>query len=183
MSGQRATWLYAVVPAGAAAPAGRVTGLAGEPPRRVVHAPLAAVVGTVDLPADGSLQERLRDPRWLEDAARSHHAVVAAYASAGPTAPLRLATVYHDDDRVRAVLRRHTATLAAAMDLVAGRAEWGLQAYPAASDPSPAPAAPATEPAATGPAATARPGTPAGVGTAGTVDEVGPADAYAATTA
>lgn len=134
MSSRAATWWYAVVPADAAVPAGQVSGLTGEPVRLVAHPPVAAVVGPVDLPADGSLPQRLRDPEWLEQAARRHHAVVSAYAASCPTAPLRLATVHRDDERVRQALRRHRTTLAATLATVAGRAEWGVQVYRAAPE-------------------------------------------------
>jgi hypothetical protein len=108
------------------------------------------------------LQDLLRDPRWLEEAARRHHAVVAAYASIGPTAPLRLATVYRDDDRVRDVLCRRTTMLAAALDTVAGRDEWGVQAYAAAAAaPVPGQGEPTAPLEVTGPGGTrtGRPGT------------------------
>lgn len=156
MGDQPATWVYAVVAAGGAAPA--VTGVAGERVRLVECGRLAAVVGTVDLPAgDDPLQQRLRDAGWLEHAARRHHEVVAACAHAGATAPLRLATVYRDELRVREMLHRHAATLQQCLEVVAGREEWGVQAYllrpePTAEPAAPAPASPRPVPAASAPA-------------------------------
>ncbi|HEY8452948.1 MAG: GvpL/GvpF family gas vesicle protein [Micromonosporaceae bacterium] len=145
MGDRLATWVYAVVAAGRAAPA--VTGVADEPLRLVESGRLAAVVGSVDLPAgDDALQRQLRDAGWLEHAARRHHEVVAACAAAGATVPLRLATVYRDDSRVREMLRHHAATLQTCLEAVAGREEWGVQAYllrpepTAAASPPPAPA-------------------------------------------
>src|SRR5690606_38664933 len=129
-----------------------------EPVRLVECGRLAAVVGSVDLPAgDDPLQQRLRDAGWLEHAARRHHEVVAACAHAGATAPLRLATVYRDDLRVREMLRRHAVTLLDCLEAVAGREEWGVQAYllrpePTAVPSPPAPAPPRPVPAASAPA-------------------------------
>jgi hypothetical protein len=65
--------------------------------------------------------------------------VVTGYFHRAPTVPFRLATVYHDDAGVRDLLERRRRELLATLDSVAGRAEWGAQAY--ASAPGPVPAA------------------------------------------
>src|SRR5690606_22491867 len=152
MGDQPATWVYAVVAAGGATPA--VTGVADEPVRLVECGRLAAVVGSVDLPAgDDPLQQRLRDAGWLEHAARRHHEVVAACAHAGATAPLRMATVYRDDLRVREMLRRHADTLRQCLEAVAGREEWGVQAYLLRPEPTAVPSPPTPAPPRPVPAA------------------------------
>ncbi|RKE17527.1 GvpL/GvpF family gas vesicle protein [Streptomyces sp. TLI_171] len=126
------SWLYAVVPAGAGAtPAAGPGGVAGEPPRLVAAGALGAVVGSVpsaDFDAE-ALERRLRDPRWLEDAVRAHHRVVEEVCAAGRGLPLRFATVYRDDDRVRALLAAHAPAFLAALARIADRTEWGVKAY------------------------------------------------------
>lgn len=94
-------------------------------------ASLQAVVGDVD-PVDFSthaLAEHREDLAWLGAMARAHHEVVAAVGARRPVVPLSLATVYHDDDRVRSAIGERAAVFEAALDRVAGRAEWGVKAF------------------------------------------------------
>lgn len=128
---QRGSWLYAVTqglePGGLAA----LTGVAGERPRAVEGAGLVAVVGTVPLASFGeeALRRNMEDLDWLAAVARAHDAVVDAVVRARPAVPLRLATVYHDDDRVRAVLSERHGEFRRLLDLVNGRTEWGVKAF------------------------------------------------------
>jgi gas vesicle protein GvpL/GvpF len=92
-----------------------------------------------------ALRRRLEDLQWLETTARAHHAVVDEAARAGPVAPVRFATVYLDDERVRGLLTERAAAFAAALDRVRGRAEWGVKGYAA---PSEAPVEPEPTPGA-----------------------------------
>jgi hypothetical protein len=137
-------YLYAVTDADAPDPA-VAAGVDGAPVRRVVAGRLAAVVSTVDAVRFGeeALQRSLEDLRWLEATARAHHAVVGAVAENGPVAPVRLATVYLDDERVAALLDERAAAFAAALDRVRGRVEWGVKGFAtpaaAAAEPEPEP--------------------------------------------
>ncbi len=75
-------------------------------PRLVVASGLQAVVS--DVPRDEfearALDDKLEDLGWLAATARAHHHVVDAVGSRRTVAPLSLATVYFDDDRVRELL-------------------------------------------------------------------------------
>ncbi|MBF6078871.1 GvpL/GvpF family gas vesicle protein [Nocardia beijingensis] len=124
-------WLYAVTPGREAEELGGLTGVAGEPVRAVVVDGLTAIVGSVPLEVYGEqpLKARLEDLDWLEATARAHDAVVSAMVRRGPTVPLRLATVFLGDDRVRDLLAERRADFAAALELVSGRTEWGVKAY------------------------------------------------------
>ena len=137
MTGEPAVWVYAVTPAELPPPP--ATGVDGRPVRRVTHGDLAAVVGTVGWTDPAELDRRLRRPAGLEELARAHHAVVTACFAAGPTVPFRLATLYRDDMGVRGLLAERHKELAAALDAVDGRAEWGVQAYAVIPDPPPDP--------------------------------------------
>ncbi|MEU8824953.1 GvpL/GvpF family gas vesicle protein [Streptomyces sp. NPDC048636] len=135
MNGPDSTWLYAVMTApsegGAPAALTGVTGVAGEPVRLVVGSGLAAVVGSVprgDFDED-ALRDHLEDLRWLERAARAHHRVINESARHGQVVPLRFATLYHDDERVRAMLEERRDDLADTLARVTGRTEWGVKAY------------------------------------------------------
>ncbi|MBF6297186.1 GvpL/GvpF family gas vesicle protein [Nocardia amamiensis] len=125
-------WLYAVTTAGnLAEELGGITGVAGEPVRAVLSDGLAAVIGTVPLEVFGEqpLRRNLEDLDWLEATARAHDAVVSAVVRRGPAVPLRLATVFLDEDRVREMLDDRRADFDAALTLVSGRTEWGVKAY------------------------------------------------------
>jgi len=130
---------------------------------------LAAVVGSLppDLAGEEELRDRLRDPAWLERTVRAHHQVVSGFFRRTPTVPFRMATVCRGDARVRELLAEQAGGLRAALSAVAGRAEWGVQAYPgqvpngppAGPPPGPPPGPPAGQvpvPAAGDPG---RPGT------------------------
>jgi Gas vesicle synthesis protein GvpL/GvpF len=109
------------------------TGVEAVPVRTVVEGPLAAVVASVDRDrfSEESIRARLEDLEWLEKLARTHHEVVDRIARAHSIAPVRMATVYLDDAGVRKLLRDHCAELAAALDRVRGRSEWGVKGYAA----------------------------------------------------
>jgi Gas vesicle synthesis protein GvpL/GvpF len=130
-------YLYAV--GGAALrtvlPAG-LPGIGEEPVRVLVADRLAAVVSSVDPAGFGAepLRHNLEDMSWLAATARAHHAVVDAVWRREPIAPLRLATVYVDDDNVRTMLQTRQAAFLALLDRIRGRQEWGVKAF-AVSDP------------------------------------------------
>ncbi|MEU4313805.1 GvpL/GvpF family gas vesicle protein [Nocardia sp. NPDC024068] len=108
-----------------------VAGVAGEPPRTVTAGRLAAVVGSVPLEVfgDAPLRRNLEDLDWLEAVARTHDAVVSVLLRQGAVVPLRLATVFLDDDRVRDLLHERRDDFESALALVRGRTEWGVKAY------------------------------------------------------
>lgn len=115
-----------------------VTGLRGAPLELVEHRGLVAVVSAVDLAEFGEegLKRNLEDLAWLEEVARGHDDVVHAVAGLGPVAPLRLATIYHDDDGVRTRLEEQHDPLLGALDRVTGRHEWSVKAYAPPPDES-----------------------------------------------
>lgn len=97
--------------------------------------PLTAVVQHLPRPEAGedAWQARLSDPAALERTARAHHAVVSAVARRTTTVPLALATLYLGDDRVRDALMADTERFSAVLRRIAGREEWGVKVYPAAT--------------------------------------------------
>ncbi|RDI21107.1 gas vesicle protein GvpL/GvpF [Rhodococcus sp. AG1013] len=125
-------WVYAVTTEGPF-PGGisGIRGVAGEELRTVTESGFAAVVGTVRLDTFGeeALRRNLEDLDWLAETARRHDAVVAAICAGGATVPLRLATVYFDDDRVRTMLRDNAQQLGEALEQITDRSEWGVRSY------------------------------------------------------
>ncbi|MGI5220694.1 GvpL/GvpF family gas vesicle protein [Nocardia sp. CA-290969] len=125
-------WLYAVAGTEVSTGAlGDLTGVAGETPRPVRSGELTAVVGSVPLAVFGDqpLRRNLEDLDWLEATARAHDAVISALLRRGPVIPLRLATVFLDEERVRHLLGERRADFESALTLVRGRTEWGVKAY------------------------------------------------------
>ncbi|REE95784.1 GvpL/GvpF family gas vesicle protein [Thermomonospora umbrina] len=148
---EQAVYLYAVARGLRAEDLAGVPGPAGSGVRIIEHAGLSAVVGDVPLDEFGEepLKTNLERLDWLEETARTHHDVVSAAASAAPTAPVSLVTVYRDDDRVRAMLDLRRDALTAALERISGRREWGLKVY----------AEPRREPEERAPADDGKPGT------------------------
>ncbi|WP_432136655.1 MULTISPECIES: GvpL/GvpF family gas vesicle protein [unclassified Streptomyces] len=142
MTGQL-TYAYAVLHANAA-PRPRalaaVRGVAQAPVTMVTSGSLAAAVSAVPEEAfsQAALQVRLEDLGWLEATARAHHLVVDTLAARTSVLPLRLATVYLDDDRVREMLHAHEAAFNASLDRLADHVEWGVKIY-AEAPPTPRP--------------------------------------------
>lgn len=108
-----------------------LSGVSGAPVRVVAETPFTALVSTVDLEEYGEqgLRKNLESLPWLEATARAHHDVVDVVARSAPTAPVRIATVYRDDDRVREVLRERHEQLTEVLGRVVARTEWGVKAY------------------------------------------------------
>jgi hypothetical protein len=90
---------------------------------------LVGLVSSVDLDEYGEegLRRNLERLDWLESAARGHDAVVQAAAVVAPTAPMRLATIFHDDDGVRRRLEEQAPRIHAVLDRVEGHEEWSVK--------------------------------------------------------
>ncbi|MBX6767835.1 MAG: GvpL/GvpF family gas vesicle protein [Actinomadura rubrobrunea] len=126
-----AVYLYGVARGLDPAVLGGITGVASASVRAVPEGDLIALVSTVDLADFGedALRDHLEDLAWLEATARAHHEVVDRAAQAAPTAPVRIATLYRDDDRVRQVLADRHGEFTRVLDLISGRTEWGVKIY------------------------------------------------------
>lgn len=126
-----AVWLYAVIRGGAVDRIGGLLGVDGETVRRVDGNDLSAIVGTVHLEEFGeeALRRNLENLDWLAVKARAHDAVISAIARSGPVLPVRMATVYLDDERVEELLTTRCQDFIAALNRVTGRDELGVKAF------------------------------------------------------
>ena len=99
---------------------------------------LDAVVADVPLAefSEEALTRNLESLSWLEEVARGHDDVVRLVSSHGPTAPLRLATIFHDDDAVRGRLGEWRDAIVDVLDRVEGRAEWSVKVIAPAVEPA-----------------------------------------------
>lgn len=135
----RVVWVYAITEALDPDQLAGLTGAGGEPVRAVTEAGLTAVVGSVDAQAFGEQARAslLSDLVSIEQLGRAHHEVIARVAAEGPVLPLRLATVYPDDQTVRTLLGRSSAEFEVMLESFRGTEEWGVKVYlgTAAADP------------------------------------------------
>ncbi|MGO4631413.1 GvpL/GvpF family gas vesicle protein [Streptomyces sp. 2RAF24] len=76
-----------------------------------------------------TLKRRFEDLEWLEGVARAHHEVVQTIAAHDTVLPLRMATVYQNDDRARQALAAQRSVFAERLSLLRGRSEWGVKLY------------------------------------------------------
>jgi hypothetical protein len=122
-------------------------GLRDGPLSLVHHQGLDAVTSDVPLEEfdEAGLSQHLEDLVWLEEVARTHDDVVRRVAAHAPTAPLRLATVFHDEEGVRRRVEEWHAPLVEVLDRIDGRAEWSVKVLVGGTPPRAA--APAAEPA------------------------------------
>jgi hypothetical protein len=128
-------YLYAIGDAALASLViGGLVGVGGAPVRVIVSGRLAAVVSSVPRQQFGeeSLRRNLENLPWLTATARAHHRVVDAIGRDHPIAPLRLATVYVDDDSIRALVDAEEEAFTAALERIRGCHEWGVKAFAAA---------------------------------------------------
>ncbi|MQY35424.1 hypothetical protein SRB17_34020 [Streptomyces sp. RB17] len=120
-----------------------VRGVADAPVTLVRTGGVAAAVSAVprDEFSEAALKTGLEDMRWLEATARAHHLVIETLARYSTVLPLRLATVYLDENRVRDMLREQEASLTTLLNRLADHDEWGVKVYaevPPTSEPVPA---------------------------------------------
>ncbi|MGW9169892.1 GvpL/GvpF family gas vesicle protein [Streptomyces decoyicus] len=157
----RISYVYAIGRTGTAldAWAPQLTGLRDGPLRTVASGRLTALVSSV--PADAfsaeGMKAQLEDLTALEAIARTHHAVVEAAYAGTMVLPMRLATVYLDDARVRSMLDERGAEFDALLSRLEGHAEVGVKVY---ADARAAAAAEAPA-AAAGASGSPAPGSPA----------------------
>lgn len=131
MSGTALGWyVYCVVPT---APGVTLEGMAGVDPRFEVQSstegPLSAVVSRVGLEEFGAdaLRQNLEDLPWLERTARAHDAVLARALDGSDVVPLRLCTIFTDEERVRDMLRRRRQVLLDDLAHLQGHVEWSVK--------------------------------------------------------
>ncbi|GAQ52005.1 GvpL/GvpF family gas vesicle protein [Streptomyces acidiscabies] len=130
-------YVYAVCPPFETPLPADLTGVVGEPPARLAHGHLVAVVSRVPEEdfAEEPLRRRLEDLDWLTETAHAHERVVDALTTVTTPLPLRLATVFRDDSGVRTMLEQGEARFRHVLERIAGRVEWGVKVYVARAAP------------------------------------------------
>jgi hypothetical protein len=124
-----ALWAYCVAGAGAALP-DRLPGVAAEHEvEQIEHGELCALVSRVPLDefAEEALRRNLNDFDWLERVARAHEAILERALAGATIVPLRLCTIFADEQGVRRMLDEQQRALARALEALDGREEWAVK--------------------------------------------------------
>ncbi|HZM77497.1 MAG TPA: GvpL/GvpF family gas vesicle protein [Candidatus Limnocylindrales bacterium] len=126
-----AQYVYAIGreldPAALAALAG-LAGIDGAAVGQIAHRHVIAIASAA--PSDETaLRARLERLDELATLAKAHEAVVAAVAALTVIAPLRLATIYQNEQRVHQMLRHRHDEFDALLDRLAGMVEVGVKLY------------------------------------------------------
>ena len=124
-----ALWAYCVVAADAPQPEGATAIEADHALERVEAGGHAAVVSRVPLAEYGEepLRRNLNDFAWLERVARRHEGVLEAALAQTTVVPLRMCTIFADEDGVSRMLEEQRETVAAALEAFRGRDEWAVK--------------------------------------------------------
>lgn len=122
-------WAYCVAAAGEPLPEGLPGVHPAAPVDRLEYGGLAACVSRVPLAEFGEepLRSNLNDLEWLERVARRHEAVLERALEAATIVPLRLCTIFDNEDGVRRMLDEQRPALTVALEQLADRQEWGVK--------------------------------------------------------
>jgi hypothetical protein len=136
-SAPTATYVYCVVRATAPPAAdGAPPGLPDASPVRTLALPgadgdhpLWAVVADVPLPQYGAeeIERRLSELSWVSACAMAHEGVVEHFAARSSAVPMKLFTLFSNEDRATADLAARRDELERVLARVAGHVEWGLR--------------------------------------------------------
>jgi Gas vesicle synthesis protein GvpL/GvpF len=122
-------WAYCVARAGESLPEGLPGVDAGGQVARLEHAQLAALVSRVPLSEFGEdpLRSNLNNLDWLERVARGHEAVLEHALEQATIIPLRLCTIFENEDGVRRMLEDQRLALSTALEVLSGHQEWAVK--------------------------------------------------------
>lgn len=124
-------WAYCI----AADPDAASLGAPGVEPDRdvqvVQQGELVALVSAVPLSeySDERLREHLNDIEWVERVARAHERVLEQTLERATILPLRLCTLYRDQEGVRRMLSEQEPLLLEELSELEGRREWGAKVF------------------------------------------------------
>lgn len=102
-----------------------------EPIRLLPIQELGALVSEVSLEEFGeeALKTRLKDAKWLEHRLRHHEWVVEAFMRCGTVIPMKFATIFTTEERLRERLVALYETLRELCGKLQGKEEWGVKAF------------------------------------------------------
>ena len=132
MAGGTATYVYCVVKSAKAPSLARATkGIAGAEKPRLLDAGdgYRVVVASAPLTKYSAekINARLEDIEWVAERGAEHEALVEHVAEQGTVVPMKMFTLFSNDERVLAHVGKMKKTLERVVDRIAGCDEWGLR--------------------------------------------------------
>ena len=126
----RVLYAYAVTPA-RLEPSEAPPGIDGASVRLVAEGEMAALVSSVDKSAYEAdrVEVLTEEVGWVAPRASAHDAVVTWAGDRGPVIPLPIFTLFHDESRVREMLRDRESELRATLQRVGAGEEYGLRIF------------------------------------------------------
>jgi hypothetical protein len=121
-------WAYCVTRAEDDPPEA-LAGVHGATVERIESDGLAALVSRVPLAEFGEepLRRNLNDLEWLERVAREHETALERVLEGTTLVPLRICTIFEDEEGVGRMLAEQRSAFATALEVLAGRDEWGVK--------------------------------------------------------
>jgi Gas vesicle synthesis protein GvpL/GvpF len=121
-------WAYCVTRAEDRPPE-KLAGVHGGAIERIERDGLAVLVSRVPLAefSEEPLRRNLNDLEWLERVAREHEAALERVLNHDTIIPLRICTIFEDEEGVARMLAEQRPTLDIALDALAGKEEWGVK--------------------------------------------------------
>jgi hypothetical protein len=127
-----ATYVYCIVAAPKAPRStGTPAGLPGTGKVRTLDIDKGLFAIVADAPrkqySSGAINARLSDLKWVSRAAVRHEAVVEHFSGEQAALPMKLFTIFDDDERARAYLHGERTRFRSLARRVAGHHEWGIR--------------------------------------------------------
>lgn len=126
----RVLYAYAVTPASLEA-SGAPAGIDNSEVGALVEDDMAALVSSLDktVYTPERVEVLTEEVGWVAPRASAHDAVVTWAGDRGPVIPLPIFTLFHDESRVREMLRERRAELQATLKRVGAGEEYGLRIF------------------------------------------------------
>ena len=107
----------------------QIDGVQGSPVERIESDGLSVLVSRVPLAEFGedALRRNLNDLDWLERVARDHETVLEKALAGATIVPLRICTIFTDDEGAAHMLSERRSALETALEVLEGREEWGVK--------------------------------------------------------
>src|SRR5688572_4092705 len=128
-----ATYVYAIVGRAKTTPKtnGAPRGLPGSKSLRLLEAGDGLYIVAADVPlpeyAASTIESKLQDLKWVSACAIGHESVVEHFTKKGTVVPLKLFTLFSNDERALADLARQKKSLLRTVGRIEGGEEWGLR--------------------------------------------------------
>jgi hypothetical protein len=125
-------YVYGVVPGGALRQPPALPGIDdSHAVECMAQGDLCALISRVSLDqfAEEPLREHLADMSWVERTARRHQQVLDSVLGECTPLPMRLCTLYSDEQGLRQMLDQRQHDLSAALAELSGKLEWGVQVF------------------------------------------------------